>query len=160
MRVSRTLSLDVGYVGSHANHLLIARGLNQPLLASASHPVNCGYDGIAADCITTNTSANADLRVPILGETPTALADNEFAGASSYNSLQATLRSQVWRGLSFQANYTYSRAANNTVIDNDQNNLALDWARASFDRTHRSTVNFDYQLPAPCARARRGRSGV
>jgi len=35
------------------------------------------------------------------------------------------------------------------VIDNDQNNPALDWARASFDRTHRSTVNFDYQLPAP-----------
>jgi hypothetical protein len=148
MRLSRTLSLDIGYVGSRANHLLIADGLNQPLLASASHPLNCGYDGIAADCITTNTSVNANLRVPVLGETPTALADNEFAGGSTYNSLQATLRSQVWRGLSFQANYTYSRAANNTVIDNDQNNLALDWARASFDRTNRSTLTFDYQLPA------------
>jgi hypothetical protein len=148
-RMSRALSLDVGYVGSHADRLLRSRGLNQPLLASASHPVNCGYDGIATDCMTTNTSANSSLRVPILGETPTALADNEFTGASSYHSLQATLRSTVWRGLSFQANYTYSRAANNTVVDNDQNNLALDWARASFDRTHRSTVNFDYQLPAP-----------
>jgi len=148
LRLSRTLSLDVGYVGSHANRLLISRGLNQPVLASTSNPVNCGYDGIGTDCITTNTSINANLRVPMLGETPTALADNEFTGASSYNSLQATLRSHVWRGLSFQANYTYSRAANNTVIDNDQNNLALDWARASFDRTHRSTVNFDYQLPA------------
>lgn len=149
LRLTRSLSLDIGYVGSHADHLLIAVGLNQPLLASASHPVNCGYNGIPGDCITGNTSGNASLRVPYLGETPTALADNEFAGSSSYDSLQATVRSQVWRGLSFQANYTYSRAANNTVVDNDQNNLGLDWARASFDRTQRSTVNFDYQLPAP-----------
>jgi hypothetical protein len=149
LRLARALSLDIGYVGSHADHLLICAGLNQPLLASPSHPVNCGYDGITTDCITTNTSANASLRVPILGETATALADNEFTGSSSYDSLQATLRSQVWRGLSFQANYTYSRAANNTVVDNDQNNLGLDWARASFDRTHRSTLNFDYQLPMP-----------
>jgi len=138
VRLVRALSLDVGYVGSYGDRLLISRGLNQPLLASAAQPVNG---------VTTNTSLNASLRVPIPGETPTALADNEFAGASSYHSLQTTLRSPVWHGLSFQGNYTYSRAMNNTSIDNDQNNLALDWARASFDRTHRSTVNFDYQLP-------------
>ena len=139
VRLARTLSLDIGYVGSHGDHLLIARGLNQPLLASAAQPVNG---------ITANTAANAALRVPILGETPTALADNEFAGASSYNSLQVTVRSQTWHGLSLQANYTFSRAMTNSAIDNDQNNLALDWARASFDRSHRGTVNFDYELPA------------
>ncbi len=80
--------------------------------------------------------------------TPTALADSEFAGASSYNSLQTTVRSQVWHGLSLQGNYTFSRAMTNSTLDNDQNNMGLDWARASFDRTHRGTVNFDYQLPA------------
>jgi hypothetical protein len=138
LRLARALSLDIGYVGSSGDRLLIARGLNQPLLASAANPING---------VTTNTSANAYLRVPYLGETPTALADNEFAGASSYHSLQVTLRSQTWHGLSFQGNYTYSRAMNNTSILNDQNNLSLDWARASFDRTHRSTVNFDYQIP-------------
>ncbi len=139
LRLSRALSLDIGYVGSYGDRLLISRGLNQPLLASATNPING---------VTTDTSANAYLRVPYLGETPTALADTEFTGASSYHSLQVTLRSQVWHGLSFQANYTYSRAMNNTSVLNDQNNLSLDWARASFDRTHRSTVNFDYQLPA------------
>ncbi|HYW46269.1 MAG TPA: TonB-dependent receptor [Bryobacteraceae bacterium] len=144
----RTLSLDAGYFGSKGSRLLISRGLNQPLLAGAAGPVNCGYDGVPADCITTNTSENAGLRVPILGETPTALADNEFAGASSYHSLQATLRLKAWRGLGFQAAYTFSRAANNTAIANDLNNLSLDWARASFDRTHRFTTNFDYELPA------------
>ena len=138
-KLTRVLSLDMGYVGSYGDRLLLARGLNQPLLASPTNPVNG---------VTTNTSVNANLRVPYLGETPTALADNEFAGSSSYNSLQVTLRSQAWHGLSIQGNYTYSRAANDTVVYNDQNNLNLDWARSSFDRTHRSTVNFDYQLPA------------
>jgi hypothetical protein len=148
VHLTRDLSLDAGYVGSQGSHLLIARGLNQPLLASAASPVNCGYDGIASDCTTTNTAQNAKLRVPILGETPTALASNEFSGASSYHSLQVTLRRQA-RALAFQATYTWSRAAGNTTIYNDPGNLALDWARTGFDRTHRFTTNFDYHLPTP-----------
>src|ERR1035437_6556916 len=40
-----------------------------------------------------------------------------------------------------------SRCASNTTIYNDPVNLSLDWARSSFDRTHRFTANFDYQLP-------------
>jgi hypothetical protein len=149
LRLSQTLSLDVGYVGSRGTDLLIARGMNQPLLASSGNPVNCGYDGVPSHCITTNTSQNANLRVPILGETPTALAVNEFKGASSYHSLQTTFRRQASHSLSIQATYTYSRAANDTTIYNDPNNRSLDWARASFDRTHRFTTNFDYQLPIP-----------
>jgi hypothetical protein len=151
LRLTQTLSLDGGYVGSQGNRLLIARGLNQPLLAGAATPVNCGYDGIVADCITTNTAVNAKLRVPILGETPTALISNEFTGASSYHSLQVTLRRQASHGFAFQATYTFSRAASNTSIYNDPGNLALDWARTAFDRTHRFTTNFDYHLPAPAA---------
>ena len=113
------------------------------------NPVNCGYDGIAADCITANTALNASLRVPVLGETPTALTVSEFTGGSSYHSMQATLRKQISRDLSFQAAYTLSKAENNTSVYNDQNDLSGDWARASFDRTHRLITNFDYQLPAP-----------
>ncbi len=154
LHLTRTLSLDTSYVGSRGDRLLITRGLNQPMLASTANPVNCGYDGLATDCITTNTSANARLRVPILGETPTALADSVFSGASTYNSLQATLRKQISHTLTFQSAYTYSRAATNTAIYNDLNNLALDWARASFDRTHRVTTNFNYQLPSPAGAAR------
>ena len=147
-RILQSLTFDLGYVGSEGSRLLIARGKNQPLLASPSSPVNCGYDGTASHCITTNTSQNANLRVPILGETPTALVDNEFAGSSAYHSLQATLRKQATHALAFQATYTFSRAASNTTIDNDPNNLSLDWARTSFDRTHRFTTNFDYRLPS------------
>jgi hypothetical protein len=147
--LSSTISLDLGYVGSYGNHLLLSHVLNQPVLASPTDPVNCGYDGIPTDCVTTNTSRNAKLRVPILGETPTALADSEYLGLSWYHSMQATLRKRVSHGLTFQAAYTFSKAENNTTVYNDQNNLSLDWARATFDRTHRFIANYDYQLPAP-----------
>lgn len=151
--ITSTLSLDLGYVGSLGNHILIAHGLNQPLLASTANPVNCGFDGVPTDCLTTNTSLNAKLRTPILGENPTALAANDFVGRSWYHSMQATLRKQFSHGLTFQGAYTFSKAENNTGIYNDQNNLSLDWARATFDRTHRLIANFDYQLPSTQSKA-------
>jgi len=150
--LSPTFSLDLGYVGSVGNHLLLSHVLNQPLLASPTLPVNCGYDGIPTDCVTTNTSRNAKLRVPILGETPTALAKNDYVGISWYHSMQATLRKRVSHGLTFQGAYTFSKAENNTTVYNDQNNFSLDWARATFDRTHRFIANYDYQLPVPVQR--------
>jgi hypothetical protein len=149
IRLLRTLSFDLGYVGSHGDRLPLSRGFNQPLLASAARPVNCGYDGVAADCIVTNTSANSAERVPVLGETQTALLTSEFTGASWYHSLQATLSKQVSKGLTFQAAYTFSKSENNLTVLNDQNNLTLDKARAAFDRTERLIANFDYQLPLP-----------
>ncbi|MFN7993478.1 MAG: carboxypeptidase-like regulatory domain-containing protein [Bryobacteraceae bacterium] len=154
VRLGWNLSLDLGYVGSHGDHLLLARGLNQPVLASAAQPVNCGYDSVATDCIVTNTSANAPLRVPVLGETQSALLTSEFTGSSWYHSMQATLRRQMAKGLTFQAAYTFSKAENNLSVLNDQTNLALDMARAAFDRTHRLIANFDYQLPLPAASRR------
>jgi hypothetical protein len=63
--------------------------------------------------------------------------------------MQATLRKQVSRGLTFQVAYTFSKSENNVTVMNDQNNLGLDKARASFDRTHRLIANFDYQLKLP-----------
>ncbi len=148
IRLVGSLSLDLGYVGSHGDHLLLSRGLNQPLLASAEQPVNCGYDGVATDCITTNTSANAPQRVPVLGETQTALVTSEFTGTSWYNSMQATLRKQMSKGLTLQAAYTYSKSENDVTVLNDQYDLAQSKSRAGYDRTHRMIANFDYQLPA------------
>jgi hypothetical protein len=149
IRLLSNVTLDLGYVGSRGSDLLLSRGLNQPLLASAAQPVNCGYDGNSSHCIITSTSANAPLRVPILGETQNALLASEFAGSSWYNSMQATLRKQMSHGLTFQAAYTFSKSENNLTILNDQNTIALSNARSSFDRTHRVIANFDYQLPAP-----------
>ena len=146
-QLPRAFTLDMGYVGSYGDHLLVGVGLNQPALATPNHAVNCGYTGMPADCITTNTAVNAALRVPFIGETPSALTDSQFTGDSRYNGLQVTLRRQISHGLSFQSAYTLSKAMNDTSIYNDLNYLSGNWARASFDRRHRIVTNFDYQLP-------------
>ena len=164
LTLARTLTLDVGYAGSYGTHLLISRGLNQPLLASPGRPVNCGLPntpaglgvnagtfaalGIdAAGCVTTNTTKNAYLRVPVIGESPTALAANEYAGISRYNGLQSTLRKQVSHGLGLQVSYTFSKSTNNTNWLNDQTNGRLNWARAAFDRTQRLVFSYTYDFP-------------
>jgi hypothetical protein len=149
LKVLGESSIDLGYVGSYGDRLLMAYGLNQPLLASGSSPVNCGYDGDPAHCITTNTSKNARQRVPVPGETPTALLTSDFAGKSWYHSLQATFRGQIAQTLRFQSAYTLSKAMNNMAVYNDQTRLDLAKGRASFDRTHRLISNFNYQLPLP-----------
>ncbi len=163
-KFSPTFALDAGYVGSYGNYLLLAYGSNQPLLATPGHPVNCGLPntpaglgvsaatfvtlGIdASGCVTTNTSGNANLRAPIVGETPNALQAHQPLGSSWYHSMQATLNKQVSHGLTFQLSYTFSKSETNTTVDNDQRNLDLDWARTAFDRTHRLITNFNYDLP-------------
>jgi len=161
---SSNLTLDLGYVGSHGNNLFLYYGSNQPLLATPGHPVNCGLPNTAAGlgvtpaifailgvdasgCVTANTSVNASLRVPIVGETPTALLAHQFLGGSWYHSGQVTLRQRISHGASFQIAYTFSKAEADTTVDNDQRNLNLDWGRTNFDRTHRLIANLGYDLP-------------
>jgi hypothetical protein len=165
---SSNLSLDLGYVGSHGTKLFLFYGGNQPLLATSGHPVNCGLPNTAAGlgvtptifailgidssgCVTTNTSVNSYLRVPIVGETPTALLTHDFLGGSWYHSGQVTLREKISHGVSFQFAYTFSKAETDTTVYNDQRNLNLDWGRTNFDRTHRLIANFNYDLPRPGA---------
>jgi hypothetical protein len=162
---SANFTFDLGYVGSHGNNLFLLYGSNQPLLATPGHPVNCGLPttavglgvtpaifanlGVdASGCVTTNTSTNASLRVPIVGETPTGLLAHQYLGGSWYHSAQATFRKQVSHGLTFQFAYTFSKAEANTTVYNDQRNLNLDWSRTNFDRTHRLITNFSYDLPS------------
>jgi hypothetical protein len=150
---SPSLALDLGYVGSYGNNLLLVYSANQPLLASPAQPLNCGLPNTLlgvdpSGCVTTNTANDAYLRVPVLGEIPTALQTHQYVGGSWYHSAQATLRKQVSRGLSLQFAYTFSKAMTNTTVYNDQRNLNLDWARTSFDRTHRVINNFSYDLPS------------
>ena len=75
--------------------------INEAQLASPANPING---------ITTNTIANASLRVPYLGFSPGGLQSAETIGDTKYNSLQATVRKNSLSGLQLQAAYTYSRS--------------------------------------------------
>ena len=79
--------LELGYVGSHGIHQYSGnRQINEADLASPSNPING---------ITTNTVANASLRVPYLGFSPAGVSTSETRGDVKFNSLQATLRKQM-----------------------------------------------------------------
>jgi hypothetical protein len=146
--LANTWTLELGYVGNRGSKLPASLTQNIPQLASPANPLNCGYDGVPTDCITTNTPQNARYRAPILGEIPGAATAFSFREASFYNAMQVTLRKRFSRGLTLQASYTWSKAEGDSPIDETEPNV-LQWSRLSFDRTQRLILNYNYELPTP-----------
>jgi len=141
-----TWVLEVGYVGSHSIHQLIQSTtgttgqtyINLPALASQANPVN-GF--------VTNTTTNANYRVPYLGFGPEGLAEQGNLGKTLFDSLQVTVRKQLAHGLTMQAAYTWSRAL--TTADHFfYNNPAVEnYAPSTQYRPQRLTVSYGYDLP-------------
>lgn len=88
---------------------------------------------------------------------------------SNYHSLQLELRRRFSAGLTFQANYTFSKALtdapdaqgnNQSTLENFRTfrNKRLDYRRSNDDQTHRFVVNGLYELPL--GRNRRFLSGA
>jgi hypothetical protein len=131
---------EVGYVGSHGIHQFTSGSApNAPYLASPDHPING---------VTTNSTSNYLLRVPYLGlsQNFTQEATN---GNFKFNSLQATLRKQFSRGVSFQAAYTFARAFSTGNLGlGDQHNYADQYGLNPQYRPHRLTVNYSWDIPS------------
>ncbi len=153
---SRTLSLEMGYVGTRGEHLVAGTVLNTPQIVTAGNPVNCAGP---AGCITTNTAANAAQRVPILGITSNGVSYGSNVGDSEYSALQTTLRKQFSHGFQAQAAYTWGRTFTDvsgtvftggyagTVTSGDPTNRAQMHGEADYDRKQRLVVNYSYNLP-------------
>jgi hypothetical protein len=147
--------LEVGYVGNHTIHLRETRTNVQARLATAANPINgVGANGVPYS-ITESTTANAVARSNQQGV-------NGYGGMqlfandaySHYNSLQTTL-SRRWGAGYFQAAYTFSKALDatstgNTAFNtafNDESNVRNSYGLSDFDRPHRLTVSYRYDLP-------------
>ncbi len=151
-----TFVLEAGFVGNRGEHLISGEALNVAQLASPSNPLNCG---LPTGCVTTNTSANVNQRVPVIGITSGGITNLANVGDSEYSSLQMTLRKRFSKGLQFQAAYTFGRVftpdagltytsgTSSTVNSNDPNNRAQQHAQADFNREQRLVVNYSYELP-------------
>ena len=96
---------NLGYVGSASTHLIAGFSPNQPLLASATNPV---------DGLTVNTVANRALRGPFLGWLPTGISEYKSILTGQYDALQFSVQRRFSSGLSFIAAYTWSHS-----IDDD-----------------------------------------
>ncbi len=149
--------IELGYVGSRSEHGLAQQILDIPQLATASNPVNCGFP---AGCITTNTSANAAQRLPVLGFSNGGVQIASNIGDGRYNSMQAQLRKIFSHGLQLQAAYTWGRGFSDLVgaaigggvgltsNSNDPQNRAQMYGPSDFNRPQRLAVNYVYQLPS------------
>ena len=99
-------------------------------------------------CITTNTSANAALRVPYLGFSGTGIGVDQTISDTRFNSLQATVTKRFSRGLQMQAAYTYARGFDTSSYINYNNaTLPLVYGLMPYLRPQRFTVNYSYDLP-------------
>lgn len=143
--VERKLPLDmvtsVGYVGTHAVHLL------------ADRDINAGYPGSDVtglpfyNAVFPNTNGQ-----PLKRTAPINMWDGYLS--SSYNSLQVALNKQFSKGLLLKGAYTWSHAIDYTD-DDGWASVGWNWApvfqrnraTAGFDRTHVFQLGWVYELP-------------
>ena len=147
--------LEVGYVGTHSLHLRETRTNIQASLATVANPIVVTAQDGTPFSITNNTSSNGIARSNLQGV-------NGYGGFqifandaySHYHSLQATL-SRRWGAGYFQGAYTFSKAldatsSGNTALNtafNDESNIRNSYGLSDFDRKHRLSVSYRYDLP-------------
>jgi hypothetical protein len=157
-------AFTIGYVGNHSVHQTIPIPFNEPQVATPSHPVNgeinsYGYNAADADGNTllsepefTWDGGNTDTRTPYPGYSPNSVAWTTN-GIAHFNALQASLRNTSWKGLEFQAGYSWSHSLDESsgyglfYNGNDPRNLRSGYASSDFDRTNVFTLSFNYQVP-------------
>ena len=129
--------MDVSYVGTKGTHLSDTRNINQPSPSGAAR-VLAG-------------AANVNQVRPYLGYA----AINQYynGGNSSYNSLQASLRTNSLHGLTLQASYTYSHAIDDVSGDvpgnahQDAYRAYLEYGNSNYDRRQMLILSYVYNIP-------------
>jgi Carboxypeptidase regulatory-like domain len=147
--LSRTMSLQVGYIGEQGQHIEDYGNVNQYLVngdpTSAPYYNNqyIGVNGVDAS----------------LGIGPNGLLITESRAMMNYNAMQAVLREHLSRGLEFTANYTYGHALTNSLGNYALNvngfsgafqnyyNGAADYGPAGYDVRHNFSATAVYSLP-------------
>ncbi len=147
--------LEIGYVGTKGTHLRNTRDAIQSLDASPANPVVVKDVNGNSYSITTNTFANAIARTPtpgLNGYSGYQLFAND--AYSIYHSMQTTL-SRRWASNYVQVAYTFSKnidatSTGNTAFNtayNSETTVNASRGLSDFDRPHRLTATYVYDLP-------------
>jgi hypothetical protein len=144
----------LAYVGSVGVHLYVLEDVNQAAYWSTSSPGNTtitGANTAANLCSLTTNLSNANCllqrRPSYLNKSITnyqavgAVIQVSSNAASNFNSLQATIKSNNWHGLTSQLAWTYGKSMDNasgfrSTGPTDSTNLRLDYSPATFDIRH------------------------
>ena len=135
-QITRSTLFQIGYVGSQGRRLATKRNLNQP------NPDPAG------------TNATLQARRPYYSEYPNIAGISwlETSANSQYNSLQMSLRSSGWHGLTGQMAYTLAHARDDISgarYNQPENNncLKCDYGNADFDIRNTFSSYALYDVP-------------
>src|SRR5207245_2702862 len=160
-QVSQNMSVRVGYVGSHAYHNVIDIDANSVAPQICPGPANCGSGGVGG----TGSVSPGMQYFPSVGPfgRPNQYLGSAYfwymEGVASYNALQADLTKRISSGLTFRADYTFSKnlddgtgiassqSQNNNQSVMDPRNPLRDYGRSALDFRHQGSGNFSYELP-------------
>lgn len=152
----------VGGAATCAGGLLGIPG-GTPLDLNLGNPITCSGSTLGGGQV-----INFEARVPVLGfNVPEALILRSN-GESSYHGAQFSVTQRLSKGLHFNAAYTWSKSMDTSstdpgstagsgkpdvpntgfVVQGDLRNLEANRAVSDFDRTHRFSLNFVYDLPS------------
>ena len=135
------LLVTLGYVGAEARKLLFIHDINQAALGSTGL-------GTAIAQNMTRPYEVAGIVQPYYA----AINEIDSAGTSNYNSLQATVRTTNYHGLTSQFGYTWSHNLDeisqyrNQVPENSFN-LKGDYGNSDYDTRNNFTAYLNYALP-------------
>jgi hypothetical protein len=139
--------MDVGYVGSVANHLIYRYNKNAAPLGSAWLPQNQDptktplYDGTTAKPVNFYRPYSGYAGTNIIG----------FGANSNYHSLQVAANRRMARNLTFGVAYTWSKVLGTTTDDytgnHPFNTRVADYGPMPYDHTHTLVFNYVYSIP-------------
>jgi Carboxypeptidase regulatory-like domain len=169
-RLSNTMSLRIGYVGSFGYHELLNIDPNsiQPLICGT--PGGCTAGGVQASGLPIPVAATSVVPEgttyipwsPTLRRPNRNLSGGFFwltEGNSSYNALQVDVTKRFSRKLQFRANYTWSKsldinsaptgaqANNQAQMVLNRFNLRQDWGPSALNVAHQAHFMASYELP-------------
>jgi Carboxypeptidase regulatory-like domain/TonB-dependent Receptor Plug Domain len=147
--LSRTMSLQVGYLGEQGQHVEDYGNVNQYLVNG--DPTSAPFYN--------NPYIGANAIDPSVSIGTGSLLITESRAAMNFNSLQAVLRERASHGLEFTFNYTYGKALTNSLGNYALNvsgvsgafqnyyDSAADWGPAGYDVRHNVSATGVYALP-------------
>ncbi|HWZ50345.1 MAG TPA: carboxypeptidase regulatory-like domain-containing protein [Granulicella sp.] len=156
---------SIGYTGNHGVHQTIPLPFNQPNVATPSTPVNgqiysygynatdAGGNPLLSEPVQSYDGGNTDIRTPYIGYSPNSVSWDTI-GYSHYNGLLVSVQQQAWHNLTYSVSYTWSHSLDAGsgfglfYNGNNPNYLRSGYASSDYDRTHVTTINFNYQVPA------------
>src|SRR3989454_607252 len=167
-QLAKDLVLSVGYVGSQSYHTNTTLNSNQVPPVVCQNPQGCRSGGVLAlptdpTLLATRYTVPQGTLYMAPGTRPNpyvSYTQSWFGwGTASYHAMNVSVLKRATRGLTFKANYSFSKALdlNSAILapsgENEPTNLVSPFNRnlnkgvAAYNPAHQFNTNFSYQLP-------------